>query len=95
MGLFDFFNSDERKKNQAAIAIDLQAGVVERCPICGTVFDRQHDERLPAADVAAHEAFDRHDPLIAIFNGNREDLLARLRSAREPLPYACNCEDQG
>jgi hypothetical protein len=95
MGLFDFFNTDEHKKNAVAIEIDLQAGVLERCPICGTVFDREHDERLPTADAAAHEAFDRNDPTVAIFNGNREDLLARLRSARKPLPYACTCENEG
>jgi hypothetical protein len=91
MGLFDFFNSDERKKNEVALQIDLEAGVVERCRVCGDLFDEEHDERLPAADAAAHEAFDRNDPRVAIFQGNREDLLSRLRSARKPLPFRCPC----
>jgi len=95
MGLFDFFNSDERKKNQVALEIDLQAGVIQRCSLCGGLIDQQRDERLPAADAAAHEAFDRNDPSVAIFSGNRDDLLARLRSARKPLPYVCPCENEG
>lgn len=95
MGFFDFFKSDERKKDQVAIDFDLQAGVVERCPICATVFDRENDSKLPAADAAVHEAFQRNDPEIQIFNGDRDDLLRRLRSARERLPYACDCENEG
>lgn len=95
MGLFDFFNGDERSRDKVALEIDLEAGVLEQCPVCRSVFDRQHDERLPAADAAAHQAFDDNDPRVAIFNGDRDDLLARLRSVRKPIPYACICEDNG
>jgi len=95
MGLFDLFNSDQRKKDQVAIEIDLRAGVLERCPVCRQVVDKQHDERLPAAELAAQQAFDRNDPLVAIFNGDRADLLARLRSAREPVPFSCLCDEAG
>lgn len=95
MGLFDFFSSDERRKDKVAIAIDLKAGVLEECPVCRTVTDKQRDDRLPAADAEAHAAFDRNDPQVAIFKGDRDDLLKRLRSARKPLPYSCICEDAG
>ena len=95
MGLFDFFNSDERKKNQVALEIDLEAGVLERCPVCRSVFDRQHDDRLAAADAIAHMDFDNNQPRVAIFEGDRDDLLKRLREVRKPVPYACICESEG
>ena len=95
MGLFDFFNSDNRKKDQVALEFDLEAGVVERCTVCGSLIDQERDELLPAADTAVHEAFDRNDPRVAIFHGNREELLSRLRSARRPLPFRCPCENEG
>ena len=95
MGFFDFFNSDERRKNRAALEIDIQAGVLERCPLCNSVYDRGHDERLATADATAHRAFDRADPLVAPFNGDRTDLLKRLRDVRKPYPYNCPCQDAG
>ena len=99
MGLFDFLNldkwRDESRKDAVAIEIDVATGVLERCPVCQTVFDRERDERLPAADLEAHQAFDRNDPRVAIFNGDRDDLLARLRRVRAPLPWNCTCDDAG
>lgn len=97
MGLFAWFQSNraERKRDQAALEIDIAAGVLERCPICHAVSDRQRDDRLTAAEAAAQAAFERGDPLVAIFDGDREDLLRRLRKVREPLPYNCICQDSG
>ncbi|WP_043108802.1 hypothetical protein [endosymbiont of unidentified scaly snail isolate Monju] len=95
MGLFDFLKTEEQKRDEVAREIACRTGVLERCPVCRALFDRGHDERLPAADALAHELFERNDPLIAVFQGDRDDLLQRLRSAREPLPYACTCEDAG
>ena len=95
MGPFDIFSSDERRKNAVAIDIDVEAGVLERCDVCRAVCDKGHDERLPAADTLAHELFDRNDPRVTLFHGNRDDLLARLRSARKPIPYNYICEDAG
>lgn len=94
MSLFGrLFNNPEHKRNQVALDIDLQTGVLERCDVCNTVTDKQRDDRLPAADAEAHQAFDRNDPKVAIFEGNREDLLKRLRRVREPCPYLCDCEN--
>ncbi|HHI76047.1 MAG TPA: hypothetical protein ENJ94_02630 [Gammaproteobacteria bacterium] len=95
MGLFDFLLSDDARKDAVAVEIDLEAGVLERCDVCRAVFDRGHDDRLPAADALAHELFDRNDPRVALFRGDRDELLRRLRSAREPIPYNCICEDAG
>jgi len=95
MGLFDFFagNREEREKDKIAIDIDLHSGVLEQCSICGDIVDKQRDDRLPIADAEAHTAFDNHETQLNIFNGNRDDLIARLRSVREPMPYSCICED--
>ena len=95
MSLFDLFNNESRKKDAVAVEIDIEAGVLQRCDVCRAVCDKGHDERLPAADALAHELFDRNDPRVAVFHGNRDELLARLRSAREPIPYNCICEDAG
>ncbi len=95
MGLLDFLKSDDTRKNEIAIEIDVAAGVLERCDVCRAVFDRGHDDRLPTADALAHEMFDRNDPKVAIFTGDRDNLLRRLRSARKPIPYSCICENTG
>jgi len=95
MGFFGIFSSDEHRKDAVAIEIDVNAGVLQRCDVCRAVSDKGRDERLPAADALAHELFGRNDPRVAIFHGNRDDLLARLRTARKPVPYNCVCEDAG
>jgi hypothetical protein len=95
VGLFDLFSSEERRRDAVAVDIDVDAGVLHRCDICRAVYDRGGDARLPAADALAHELFERNDPRVAVFKGNREDLLRRLRSARKPIPYGCICENTG
>jgi len=92
MGFFDRLFGQERRRNDLAIEIDIQAGVLDRCDVCRAVSDKGHDERLPAADAIAHELFDADDPSTAIFQGDRADLLARLRSVRRSIPYSCICE---
>lgn len=92
MGFLDRLFGQERRRNDLAIEIDIQAGVLQRCDVCRAVSDKGHDERLPAADAIVHELFDRNDPGVAVFQGDRGDLLARLRSVRRSIPYACICE---
>lgn len=95
MGLLDLFNSDERRKDKVALQIDLATGVLEQCPVCRAVTDRMRDDRLSLAEAEAQAAFDRNDPQVALFAGDRDDLLRRLRSVREPLPFECICQDSG
>ena len=71
MGLFDFLKTEEQKRDEVAREIACRTGVLERCPVCRALFDRGHDERLPAADALAHELFERNDPLVAVFQGVR------------------------
>ncbi len=93
MGLLDLFRRPDASRDRAAIEIDLEVGVLERCPVCRTITDRQYDHRLPAAEQLAHQCFDRDDPRIAAFGGNRDDLLSRLRSVRDRFEYDCLCQE--
>jgi hypothetical protein len=95
MGLFDFLRRPGDELDEIAIEIDIEAGVLQRCPICHTVSDRQRDDRLPAAEAIAHARFDAHDASVAPFNGDRSELLARLRSVRERFGYNCLCQEMG
>lgn len=92
MGFLDRLFGQQRRRNDVAIEIDIQAGVLQRCDVCRAVSDKGHDERLPTADTIAHALFDRQDPAVAVFQGDRNDLLARLRRVRRAIPYSCICE---
>jgi hypothetical protein len=95
MGFFDFFRRPGANRDKVAIEIDLATGVIEECPVCRGLSDKQRDDRLPAADLEAHQRFDRNDPSVAVFQGDREDLLRRLRSVRDGVNYHCTCMDAG
>lgn len=100
MGLFDFFRRALRPapgthRDRVAIEIDLAAGVLEECPVCRAITDRQRDDRLPAADLEVHQRFDRADASVAVFDGDRDDLLRRLRSVRDRFGYECGCQQAG
>jgi hypothetical protein len=82
-------------RDRVAVEIDLAAGVLEECPVCRAITDRQRDDRLPAADLEAHQRFDHGDPAVAVFDGDRDDLLRRLRRVREGFDYQCNCQKAG
>lgn len=97
MGLKHFFQRRrlQRQREQAAIEIDLEAGVLQRCPICHEVYDRQQLKDLGPAIELAEKAFDRHDPRVALFGDDRQALLALLDKARDAVPFACACDERG
>ena len=95
MGIFDFFRRPGADRDKVAIEIDLATGVLEECPVCRTVCDKQRDDRLPVADLEAHRRFDQNDTGITVFDGDRDDLLRRLRSVRDRFDYHCTCQDAG
>jgi len=95
MGIFDFFRRPGDGRNKVAIEIDLASGVLEECPVCRGISDKQRDDRLAAADLEAHQRFDRNDPSIVVFQGDRDDLLRRLRTVRKEFNYHCTCMDAG
>lgn len=95
MGIFDFFRRPGTDRDKVAIEIDLATGVLEKCRTCGWITDKLRDDRLPAADLLAHQRFDHGHPSIAVFRGDREDLLRRLRSVRGRFAYTCSCQNAG
>jgi hypothetical protein len=95
MGIFDFFRRPGADRDKVAIEIDVVTGVLDECPVCRGLSDKQRDDRLPAADLEAHQRFDHNDPSVAVFQGDREDLLRRLRSVRKEVGYHCSCMDAG
>ena len=101
MGLFERLRRWLRQRplddprDQVAIEIDLAAGVLEECPVCRGISDRQRHDRLPVAELEVHQRFDRGDPSIAPFHGDRDDLLRRLRRVRDRFEYNCICKDAG
>lgn len=68
--------------------------MLERCLFCNTPANKNRDGLLPVADLEAHQGFDRNDPSIAVYEGDRDDLLRRLRSVRQRIPYRCSCDSQ-
>ncbi|MCB1802649.1 MAG: hypothetical protein KDI82_13235 [Gammaproteobacteria bacterium] len=95
MGIFDHFRVTDTPRDKVAIDIDIACGVLEQCPVCRGISDKQRDDRLPAAELEVHQRFDRDDPSVAVFNGDRDDLLGRLRSVRDRFDYHCTCHLAG
>jgi len=95
MGFLDFFRRPDAARDKVAIEIDIAAGVLEECPVCRGVSDKQRDDRLAAADLIAHQRFDASDPSVEAFAGDRDDLLKRLRKVRDRFEYHCTCHDAG
>ena len=95
MGIFEFFRRPGADRDTVASARDLAPGVVEDAPGCRGRADHQRDDLLPAADLEAQRRFDKMDPSVAVFNGDRDDLLRRLRSVRDGVNYHCTCMDAG
>ena len=94
MGFFDLFRRPGAARDKVAIEIDVATGVLEECLICHSLANKNRDDRLPAADLEAHQRFDANDPSIAVFEGDRDDLLQRLRTVRRRIPFCCACDSQ-
>jgi hypothetical protein len=82
-------------RQDAAKRIDLEAGVLEECPVCRNLVDKQHDDRLPIADQIAKQRVRDNDPSVAVFDGDLAALQRQLRDVRDAAPYTCICEDAG
>jgi hypothetical protein len=81
-----------RAQRRAAIAIDLEAGVLEQCPVCRGIADKLRDDRLPLADALAAARIAEGDPEVAAFAGDLVALQAKLRDVRREFRYSCTCE---
>lgn len=96
MGWLDMFRRRPQGRDDIALAIDLEVGVLERCPVCREVFDRQHDDLLARAEQLARQRFVAGDPDIeAAFGEDIDDLCRRLDTVRARFEYDCLCQDMG
>lgn len=95
MGWFDFLRRPGAERDAVAIRIDLDAGLLQQCPVCRAITDKGHDDRLAAAERIAVERLDAGDPGVAVFRGDRADLLQRLRDVRARFDYECDCAKGG
>ena len=95
MRLFGPPETADAARDAVAIEIDIAAGVLDACPICRDISDRQHDDRLPAAEHLAPQRFAQPDPSVAVYAGDRGELLRRLRAVRKRFGYNCRCMDAG
>ena len=95
MGLLDFLRSTGARKRDVAREIDVGAGVLTRCPICGEATDRGDHARMPEAEAEAQARFERDDPSVGVFRGNREELLELLYEVRDAAEWECLCDKGG
>ncbi|MCB1791058.1 MAG: hypothetical protein KDJ24_12245 [Gammaproteobacteria bacterium] len=95
MGIFDYYRRGDAARDRVAIEIDVAAGVLEECLVCRQIADKQRDDRLAVAELDVHQRFDHADPSVAVFNGDRDDLLRRLRTVRKRFDYHCLCHSTG
>ena len=73
----------------------IDAGILEECPVCHTVADKQHDARLNIADELLEQRIGAHDPALARFGSNTDAAKRALRALRERYPFSCLCESTG
>lgn len=96
MAWFDLFKRRPPGRDDIALDLDLEVGVLERCPVCREVFDRQHDDRLAAAEALARQRFAAGDPtIVAAYGDDIDDLCRRLDKVRDRFEYGCLCQQMG
>jgi len=65
-------------KNEVAEAIAVRVGLLEKCEDHGELFDPLNHNHEDAYKLANH-LITKNDPLVDIFEGNRRDLMDRLK----------------
>ena len=92
--LWDTLFGKAAAKRKLAVAIDLETGVLEACPVCRTIADKQVDENvLTRADAVVDRLFAENAPEVAVFNGDAQALKKQLRDVRKRYGYLCACEN--
>lgn len=93
MRLFSrLFDGEENARRKAATAVGLEVGLLEECPVCREITDKQRDDRLGAADALADEWIARGDPRVTVFRRDTAALKEYLRKVRNRFDVLCTCE---
>lgn len=87
MGLFDLFSSTARKKRDAAIAVGLNTGLFQQCPVCREVTEKQTDKALlQETERQAEHMLTNADARVAAYRGDAEGLKEQIREIRKKGP---------
>ena len=93
MGLLDFLISDSEKKRRAAVALALETGLLQECPVCREVTERDVSERmLEQTERRGEEWLARSDSRAAVFKGDREVMKRSVREVAKKAPFSCICD---
>jgi hypothetical protein len=93
MGMLDFLLSEKEKKRRAAIAVGLETGLFQECPVCREITEKQAPEqKVLETERLAEEWLTKFDPRVEIFKGDRKELKRLIRDVKEKAEYSCVCE---
>ena len=94
MGLFDLFSSTSRKRREAVVAVGLETGLFQKCPVCRDVTEKQAPEALVLeTEFVAERWVTTGDARVAVFGGDIEALNKKIREVKRKAPFNCTCED--
>ena len=82
-------SAEQDGKRAAAIQIALEAGLLERCPDHGCVYDAMNDFALEDAFRCGESLMMRNDSSVAVFEGNRRRLRYAIENIRTGMPNSC------
>ena len=83
------------RRQRAAIAVGLEAGVLNECPVCRDITDALQPELLATADAIAEEWLARGDERVRVFRNDGEALKQTVRDVIEKSEAVCTCENIG
>jgi len=93
MGFLDFLISEKEKKRRAAIALSLETGLLQECPVCREVTERDLSEKmLERTERLGQEWLAKSDPRVAVFKGDREAMGRFVREVAKRAPFSCVCD---
>ena len=94
MGLFDFFLTDEHKKEKIVIKIGLESGIFEECPICRDVTEsRNVDAVQQRLDSAIQKYVSSNDDSYSLFGRDETRLREKFNDVAAKMPFDCTCHN--
>lgn len=87
--LMELNDSKKRVAQIVAVRVDL----LEECEFCGDVIDPLNNN-FEEAEELADDLVTKGDQLVAIFNGNRDELKQLIRECVDEQSEECHCSIQ-
>lgn len=83
------------RKRRAAQHVGIEAGVLAECPVCRSITDTTHPERLVEADRIADAWVQRGDEHLRLFHGDVAAVKRLVRQLVADSDIHCTCEKSG